>query len=270
MATAYFNDTITGDGDWNNAVNWWSNVGATVPFGGVPASTDDVITQTAVQTLTSGQTCKTLSLGAAYADASVSTLTVTGNVVMTAAGSITGGTISGGAAWTMNPGSSISGGTLSCAGTFTCNASSLSGADLTADTFVLNAAANINPNSITAVCQFNAGGFAGTTITGNCTFNGVSSLAAGTVTGNATFNGASSLGAGTVTGNATFNGTSSNAGGTVTGLGTFNDQSYNQGTVGTLALVAEGLSGIGAAPSFTFTRTTIQHGINGSAILGMI
>ena len=48
MATLYFNATVSGDGDYGNTANWWTNVGATVPAGVLPVATDNIIVQTPI------------------------------------------------------------------------------------------------------------------------------------------------------------------------------------------------------------------------------
>jgi len=46
----YFNDKNTGDGDWNNPLNWWTNLAFTTPAGMIPTAGDEVYVHTDIDT----------------------------------------------------------------------------------------------------------------------------------------------------------------------------------------------------------------------------
>jgi hypothetical protein len=189
MATLYFNDDNTGDGDWNNVSNWWTNSGATNQASGKPTSSDSVVLQRNV-TANGGSTPTVVDLTAP-----------TGNTLLQITTIVTG--------------------------TATFQGSARLNATLTGNCVFQDSAWSQSSAEITGNVTFNDNAYADTsTIHGNVTYNGSSYMLNGVVdTGNATFNGSSKyirpLNSGQISTNATFNG-SSKCCGQVNGLATFN------------------------------------------------
>jgi hypothetical protein len=189
MATLYFNDTDSGDGDWGNYdENWWTNEAATVGAAGLPTSADSVVLQTSVLT-NSGSTPTVVNLEAAgYARLEIQTV-VTGTA------------------------------------TFKDNAelkAAMTGNCVFQDSALLKSSAEVTGN----VTFGGSTQLQGATVHGNATFNDSSQMIDGTVdTGNATFNGSSKYirpnNSGSLVLAATFNGSSKCCGRT-DALATFN------------------------------------------------
>ncbi len=104
MATVYYDDTVTADGDLGNLLNWWTNSGATSPLGGLPVLGDYAYLQTDSSMGAVACDCEAftsvsvngdfaqrliLSGGATLAGGTVA-LTLGGNGVLIGGGTITG------------------------------------------------------------------------------------------------------------------------------------------------------------------------------------
>lgn len=106
--TYYFNDTISGDGDWNNANNWFVDVSNTVSTGSTPSEIfpgDNVVLQTSVDTSSGGTpTANNLSAGGSVALSIAVTVnslaTFSGSSQLYNDGSISFGEINGDALFT--------------------------------------------------------------------------------------------------------------------------------------------------------------------------
>jgi hypothetical protein len=89
----YFNATVSADGNWSNANNWWLDIGAVNPAGSTPSSADDVEITTNITQITSGTASVSSILFSASSTNAINISVVTGATFLTAGqnnGTITG------------------------------------------------------------------------------------------------------------------------------------------------------------------------------------